>query len=107
MAGPSAESKSLLPLLSSLTYRKKLGKPLKNTENINSDNINLGSIQLQIFYLSDGVCVWFVQVSKVCICIYTLSDSTLIGQKNLAQQARIQAVSGQIQINKIGCLIFT
>ena len=45
---------------------------------------------------------YFSQLS-VWICIQTLSD----WPKNLVEQARIQCVSGQIQINNIGCLIFT
>ena len=53
-----------------------------------------------------SVCGLFKSVKYVSAFIRS-PDSTLIGQKNLAQQARIQAVSGQIQINKIGCLIFT
>ena len=54
MACPSPESKSLLLLLSSLTYRKTIKTPKNITD---SDNINLGNIQLQIFSLSDGVLV--------------------------------------------------
>ena len=60
MACPSPESKSLLLLLSSLTYRKTIKK--KTPKNItDSDNINLGDIQLQIFSLSDGVLVQSVK----------------------------------------------
>lgn len=76
----------------------------KHRKILTQDNdINLGNIQLHIFSLSNGVLVQ--SAKRMDLHSYALLFD-YDGPKHLVQQARIQAVSAQIEINNIGCSIF-